>query len=300
MHETPVLMAAARSRRPGAFAGSATPQRNPFLPGNEAQTPPELFAIRPDGGAANGPGWQLRVIPNRFAALDPDADPADSDAAGGDHEVIIETPEPDLRFHQYDDVTMQRVLTAWQRRAGHHLADPRVQSVLILRNHGPLSGGSLMHPHSQLFASRRALEELAPASTFQPENPLEPSRWIGESGHFVAWCPRAARLAFELAISPRAYHRPFPLLDEAVLQDLGGLLRRITAALSQLHGEHSWNLLLALHRRALANGDPWHIGIFPRLGAAGILEIAAGFFINPITPELAAAELRRAFSETQE
>ena len=45
------------------------PEEDPFLEGHEAYTPPELYAIRPNGGSANGPGWQVRVVPNRFPAL---------------------------------------------------------------------------------------------------------------------------------------------------------------------------------------------------------------------------------------
>ena len=35
----------------------------PFCPGNESQTPPEIFAYREEGSASNGPGWSVRVIP---------------------------------------------------------------------------------------------------------------------------------------------------------------------------------------------------------------------------------------------
>src|SRR4051812_43412293 len=40
----------------------------PFCPGREDLTPPEVLAYRQSGGR-NGPGWDLRVVPNKFPAL---------------------------------------------------------------------------------------------------------------------------------------------------------------------------------------------------------------------------------------
>ena len=42
------------------------PEEDPFLEGHESYTPPELYAIRPTGGSANGPGWQVRIDGRRF------------------------------------------------------------------------------------------------------------------------------------------------------------------------------------------------------------------------------------------
>jgi len=36
----------------------------PFCETNEASTPPEVFAVRRPGSLANGPAWQVRVVPN--------------------------------------------------------------------------------------------------------------------------------------------------------------------------------------------------------------------------------------------
>ncbi|MFQ3671114.1 MAG: galactose-1-phosphate uridylyltransferase, partial [Verrucomicrobiia bacterium] len=37
---------------------------DPFAEGNESATPHEVYALRPGGGPANGPGWKVRVVPN--------------------------------------------------------------------------------------------------------------------------------------------------------------------------------------------------------------------------------------------
>src|SRR5690554_432278 len=54
---------------PGAETGTREDPHCPFCPGNEHLCPPEIFAVRPGGSPANGPGWNLRVIPNRSPLL---------------------------------------------------------------------------------------------------------------------------------------------------------------------------------------------------------------------------------------
>ena len=69
-------MAGERAGRPGGELRAEPrppldPERDPFLEGHEERTPPELFAWRPSGGAADGPGWTVRVVPNLYPALSP-------------------------------------------------------------------------------------------------------------------------------------------------------------------------------------------------------------------------------------
>src|SRR5690242_16938238 len=96
------IIANARSSRPGAGLAVQPPtpidrERDPFAEGHEDQTPPELYAVRPGGGAPDTPGWQVRVVPNLYPALEPDAEVPERDAhpdlftalpARGNHEVI--------------------------------------------------------------------------------------------------------------------------------------------------------------------------------------------------------------------
>src|SRR5690606_13227228 len=65
------IVAAERAARPGGGprcepAPPLDPERDPFLEGHEDRTPPEVYARRPGGGPANGPGWTVRVVPNLY------------------------------------------------------------------------------------------------------------------------------------------------------------------------------------------------------------------------------------------
>src|SRR3974390_3852656 len=97
-----VIIATERAKRPHEFVGppvEAEPSNCPFCPGNESQTPPELWAVR-DGGGPNQKGWKVGVIPNKFPALRIEGE-MNREANGiynrmngiGAHEVIIDTPD---------------------------------------------------------------------------------------------------------------------------------------------------------------------------------------------------------------
>ena len=109
-----VIVAGERSTRPGAWLEvdprpPIDPERDPFLEGHEEQTPPEVYALRPDGGAADGPGWKVRVVPNLYPALSGNGQEGEPDPlsggrgepelfatrpATGGHEVVVNAPDP--------------------------------------------------------------------------------------------------------------------------------------------------------------------------------------------------------------
>src|SRR3954449_8075324 len=67
-----------RATRPGGGlecqpAPPVDPEKDPFLEGHEDQTPPEVYAVRANGGGPGSPGWSVRVAPNLYPALTADA-----------------------------------------------------------------------------------------------------------------------------------------------------------------------------------------------------------------------------------
>ena len=66
-----VVIAPERAKRPDnreEFRATEN-QFDPFAEGNEHATPAEILAYRNPGSHANGPGWRVRVVPNKFPAL---------------------------------------------------------------------------------------------------------------------------------------------------------------------------------------------------------------------------------------
>ena len=67
-----VIVATQRALRPSGYHVHVTEQPQefcPLCPTNESKTPPEIFALRDGFGAPNSPGWELRVVPNKYPAL---------------------------------------------------------------------------------------------------------------------------------------------------------------------------------------------------------------------------------------
>src|SRR3970040_1473236 len=122
-----VIISTERAKRPKDF--NVVPEKPkgkgfcPFCYGNENATPPEVLAIRTNGGPPNSPGWDLRVVPNKFPALKIEGE-LDRQGDGiydrmngiGAHEVLIETPEHDLSFAELPERRIEELFWAYRER----------------------------------------------------------------------------------------------------------------------------------------------------------------------------------------
>ena len=159
-----VVVSTERQKRPTDFrfetATAIGREHCPFCPGHEDVTPPEVLAYR-QNGAANGPGWDLRVVPNKFPALRVEGT-LDREGEGmfdrmngiGAHEVIIETPDHDKTFATMTEPEIERVLWAFRDRVLDLKNDIRFRYILLFKNHGAAAGATL--EHGALAAHRAA------------------------------------------------------------------------------------------------------------------------------------------------
>lgn len=65
--------------------------------------------------------------------------------------VIIETDDDQGEFSRYSLEEASRVFAFCLSKWEETKSDSRFKSVLYFKNHGPMSGGSLRHPHSQII-----------------------------------------------------------------------------------------------------------------------------------------------------
>jgi UDPglucose--hexose-1-phosphate uridylyltransferase len=284
------VLAPGRGGRP---SGEAAPAPCPFCAGNEHLTPPEVDALRPSGGAADGPGWTVRVVPNKYPVF-----------AGG-HEVIVHSPEHEAALADLSSERLTDVLDVCRRRIASHLA-AGAPSVTLIVNQGFGAGASLAHPHMQLFAT-----------------PIVPSVLVEECANFaahavttgrcllcdvvartrddvarlvvddatVAWVPEAARWPYELWLAPARHERDFVETDVALLAPV---LRRALRAVSACTGDAPLNWWL--HTAPATDDRPfhWHLEIAPRLTAIAGFELATDMAICVVDPAVAASRLRDA------
>jgi UDPglucose--hexose-1-phosphate uridylyltransferase len=316
-----VIIATERARRPSDV--QHLPERSqsglcPFCPGQEDKTPHEVYvAGRPASGAVNGPGWKVRVVPNRYPALMIEGD-LEREANGiydrmngvGAHEVIIETADHTKDLGALSDAEVTEVLFAFKARIIDLRNDLRFRYILLFKNHGPAAGATLAHAHSQLIAlpvtPRHVQEEIEGARRhfehrercifcdIVMQERKERSRLVVENDEFVAFAPWAPRSPFETWIVPKHHESNFEAEPKERLgycaQALRSTLRRLGAAL----GDPAYNFIVHSNplRDAPSPSYHWHIEVMPALTHVAGFEWGSGFHINPVPPEEAAEFLR--------
>ncbi len=228
-----------RPRAPDELA--AHPPNCPFCPGNEAFTPPEIYAVRPAGDGSRS-SWRVRVVPNKFPALSIEENPQrEEDGEGfqrmggcGAHEVIIESPSHSTFLAQQPTEQIELVLKTLQSRYRDLLGDHRFQSIIIFKNHGAGAGTSLAHPHWQLIATP-VVPRLLRVKHFEAteyfdrtgrcmycvllEQELEAKkRILAVNDEYVALLPYASHVPFETWIVPRHHTASFVSVNPARLR----------------------------------------------------------------------------------
>ncbi len=319
-----VLVAGERGARPGAFidAGAGTrvdPETDPFREGHEDRTPPEVYALRPGGSAPDTPGWRVRVVPNMFPALTPDAgeDTGDPLATGrgepdlfavrpaaGAHEVVVNGPEPVGSLLDLGPDGLADAMGVWRDRIRAH-SDSAYVHVIV--NEGQAAGASLPHTHAQVYAlpfvpstvARERERFTAYHDRTQGRNLLgdlvqeevrRRERLVAVDDEGVAFCPFAARVPFHVQLVPRT---PAPRFEDegplcaALLHEV---LRRLAA---DLGGVPPFNLWVRTAPRG-AGTFCWRIDLLPRLAHPAGLEMGAGVQLCVLAPEVAAERLRSA------
>lgn len=323
-----VVVATERARRPKDFASGhneerppAAGKRCPFCPGSEAETPPETAAYREPGTGKDAPGWRVRAIPNKFPAFSPDGEPVTQGDdlfatmnAVGVHEVIIETPLHDKSFATLSQDEAAEVIRMYRDRFRSIARDPKLEYVLIFRNHKREAGASLEHPHSQIIgtpvmppavgeeilemeAYRRAYGSCVVCDMLEREL-SEGTRVVAATDHFVAIEPFASRTPFETWIIPRAHSESFGDLEDEEIPALAVVLRDVLARLREGLSDPAYNYMI--HTAPLGRGEDgfepglyhWHVEIIPKLAIAAGFEMGTGTYINVTTPESAAEFLR--------
>lgn len=325
-----VIIATGRSKRPGSYhvekeASYTKPEKCPFCEGHESMTPPEMYALRSEHSKPNAPTWKVRVVPNKYPALEMNIHSEKSTTGMfnvmtgfGAHEVVIETPD---HKREANDQTIDEItnwIRALQERVKALYSDKNLKYVLIFKNKGRAAGASLSHPHHQLIATpvtpKRVKEELRGASEYFKaknscvfcdiikEESAVKDRIVSENDAYIAFCPFASRFPFETWILPKEHRIDF--YDERTVEkntSLAAILKTTFQKLSRAIGEPEYNYIIhASPNRIPAEGHwttidkdyHWHIELFPQLIKTAGFEWGSGFYINPTPPEQAAKFMR--------
>ncbi len=327
------IVAGERSRRPGGEPTCAPPEaidaeRDPFAEGHEDRTPPELYAVRPDGGAPDSPGWTVRVVPNLYPALSPAE--ANGDAGGhrkdegleppepargqpelfssrpatGAHEVIVNGPQSVLSLAELPVAQVVAAVEAWRERMRAHVGSAYLQLIVNERRE---AGASLPHTHAQLYALdfvpatvARERERAAAYTTrtmgqsllgdLVAEEVRRRERIVAIDDEAVLMAPYASRLPFQLMLAPRT---PRARFEDAGASGAALLHDGLCRLARHLGSSPPLNLWVRTAPRG-ADDFCWRIDVMPRLTHLAGLELSTDLNLNIVAPEHAAAALRDA------
>lgn len=240
----------------------------PFCSGNEKLTPPEV--LRVGGGDADGEGWNVRVVPNKFNITDL-------------HEVIIHSPNHAKNFEDFEETKIEEILNVYQNRFN---ALKEKGQVFVFSNCNKSSGASLDHPHSQVIVVPREVK-----TDTLPVQPVV--NIVEQSESFTSYCPSYSEWPYEVWIKS---NRP-----EIVFGELKGEIKELATALKKTIGKikkihdtthfskkpFGYNLYFAPHK-------DWYLRIVPRFIERAGVEISTGIMVNSVSPEKAAEELKNA------
>lgn len=276
--------------------------------------------------------WSVRVVPNLFPAVVPLAAPASfhpsnrpaasalfcSAPVAGGHEVIIESPNHVRSFTELDPAETALVLMAYRDRIRYWREFASIGYISVFKNVGGDAGASLQHGHSQLIATSQLPGTVRTICNsmlrYHAENGCclqcdiiraelrEKKRIISHGSDLVAYSPYASRLPMLVRLTTTKHRDRFEDLDDATIENVARLLRRIVSWIEKLHPGSAYNCLLHT-RPPAARGDSdayhWAIEIFPRITRVAGFEWSSHTMINPVLPETAAG-LYRSCAEAQD
>ncbi|MGL5083848.1 MAG: galactose-1-phosphate uridylyltransferase [Microcoleaceae cyanobacterium] len=317
-----VIIATERAKRPDQFTKAEVrkiklpPYREecPFCRGNEHLTgSDETLRLQEDDDT----NWKVRVVGNRYPALSSTGERVRcidgifrSLSGVGFHEVVIEYPHHHLTTALMKVEDVANILRVYKRRYIELRKDPRVETIIIFKNHGRGAGTSLEHPHSQIAAlpivpyqwRDRAEEairhyddtgECIFCRTLAEELEAK-ERVFCETQHFVAFIPYAALSPFHTWIFPRRHASSFDEITEVEIVDLAENLKTVLA--KYYFGLHNPDFNYTI--RSIPTSEQrtdyfhWYIAIVPRVSLAAGFELGSGMYINTALPEESAAFLR--------
>jgi UDPglucose--hexose-1-phosphate uridylyltransferase len=292
----------------------------PFCYGNESMTPPEINSFRDPNTGPNTPGWQVRVVPNKFPALQIEGElnrtgvgMYDKSNGIGAHEVLIESPYHSKDISDLLSQEVENIIAMSCLRAKDLIKDKRFKYLLLFRNYGHAAGASLEHTHTQIVAlpmvPKNVMEEIRGAQNYFEyrercvfcdiirQETQEKERIILENKYFLSFCPFVSRFPFEIWIIPKRHNAYFYQMPEEEIPYLATILKDTITRIKKVFINLSYNFIV---HSSPVNGNTgieyyhWHIELMPKLTRVAGFEWGTGFYIDPTPPELAVEYLKAA------
>lgn len=322
-----VIIATGRARRPETFKKERRKiekvprEKCPFCQIHTQETSSLIFFqgkkinFRP--GDKLPQQWTTIVIPNKYPAFIPCAE-AESKTEGnvyqtmnaiGFHEVVV-TFDHEKHIAQFSPEQVKELMDVYQSRYSSLMEEEFVNHISIFHNHGLEAGASIAHPHSQIITTplidsdlRKSLsnskryfkthKKCVYCSMIEWERKSK-ERIVFENKDFLAICPFASKMAFEVIVTPKKHLAYFEKITEKQKEQLAEAFQQVLNKLHQGLNDPAYNFYL---HTAPCDGKRydhyhWHWTILPKTSTWAGFEIGTMMEISTIEPEKAAEYLR--------
>jgi UDPglucose--hexose-1-phosphate uridylyltransferase len=324
-----VVIAKERKKRPTDFVNNEIPKKNtecPLCPENEHMTPPAVLVYLPfdetikkesDQDSFRYKDWVIRVVPNLFPAFSPSLErdySISEDSTGlkavGHHEVFIESPCHNEHPGAARVSQLVHLINAYLDRMMVLSQKTYVKNISLFRNHGSTAGASLSHAHTQLittpFIPTILEEEIESSKSFWNKNhecrlcnvlqkEKKGPRFVWENRSFVVFAPWASINPLEFWVMPKKHNSDMLAMSSFEIEDLAETMRVSLGGLKTILNDPPYNY--GFHNAVSKDVQDyyhWHLEVYPRLSIWAGFEKSTGMFINVISPEDAAIELKKA------
>jgi len=316
-----VVIATGRAKRPEMFKKEkrekiVVPKKNcPFC--RITEEPILVYSGGKNKGRQFCKDWSTMVLANKYPAFVPatELDRKREDNlfermnAVGFHEVVV-TRDHDKSLALLSRKHVKEVIDSYTERFSHLINKEMINYVSVFHNHGPEAGASIYHPHSQIIAlpliDCDLKSALAKAERYKKKKECiycKMNEWelrrreriVYQNKRFIALCPYASKLAFQVIITPKKHLAFFDKITEEEKVDLADALKTVLFKLYKGLGDPPYNFYL--HSAPIDGQDHsyyhWHWTILPKTSIWAGFELGVGIEISTIEPEKAAAFLRK-------
>ena len=312
-----VIVATGRAKRPQTFAKhkkatKTLPQKDCFFCKDSILEGGVTHRINKSDG-----NWSVISIPNKYPAFSPGENlnprkegPHRIMDGVGFQEVII-TADHHRQLAEFTKAEAKQVVDTYQARYLDLMNKKFIKYISIFHNHGREAGASVVHPHSQLIAipvidphlrssvggaeSYHRSQGKCVYCTMLEWDFKDGRRIIYENDMFVALCPFASQVSFEVRVYPKNHSSYFERMTEDEKWLFAEAMQKALQAIYKGLNDPSYNFYIHTSPCDGANYDHyhWHLIIIPKTGIWAGFELGTGIEISTIEPENAAEFLKK-------
>ena len=227
----------------------------------------------------------------------------------GNHELVIESAEHNKTLGNMTHDEVSNVVEMYYKRYKALNNDINTHTI-IFKNHGPMSGASQKHPHSQIVSMMVVPEHTRSlingaieyydrhgrcvfCTIIEHEQKVN-DRVIYQNDKFIALTPYASSVPYEIEIYPKKHEADFSVMHGEDIIEFSDCLRIVMRKLYKALSNPDYNIIFRNPPYHLSKVlyYHWHLKIVPYLITPGGFELGTAMGVNILTPEEAAETLR--------